>query len=109
MMRSLHRWPTQFSSLRFSRKAVSSVPQAYFERTITHFAAAPYVDCVRYGPVPSDAFDQSWSRVNALQYGSNSSLFGLKRLPAKSTSATKPSAEPGYHVSLYGQFGPQAT
>src|SRR5271157_5303603 len=46
--------------------------------------------------------------LSSSAYGSNSSLFGLKRLPAASTSATKPAADPFVQVESYGQFGPQA-
>src|SRR5450432_2049237 len=106
MIRSFHRWPTQFSSRRLSRNVFSASPQTCLLFTTTHLAAAANVDTARSGPVPALAFDQSKSRVNALQYGSNSSLFGLNRLPAKSTSATKPLAEPGYHAGSNDQFGP---
>src|ERR1700746_1331221 len=48
----------------------------------------------------------SWLSSSA--YGSNSSLFGLKRLPEASTSVMKPSDDPFGQFELYGQLGPQA-
>ncbi|MEO3780923.1 hypothetical protein ABGB16_29790 [Micromonospora sp. B11E3] len=51
---------------------------------------------------------RSGSWLISRAYGSSSSLLGLKRLPAASTSATNPAAEPFVQAVLYGQFGPQA-
>src|SRR4051812_19286681 len=50
----------------------------------------------------------SGSWLSSSAYGSNSSLFGLKRLPEASTSAIHPADDPFVQAELYGQLGPQA-
>src|SRR5260370_11873363 len=58
--------------------------------------------------VPSLLLGLIGSWLSSSAYGSNSSLFGLKRLPAASTSVTKPADDPLVPLALYGQLAPPA-
>jgi hypothetical protein len=82
------------------------------DRTIPLGAAGPLSSRRYFAPEaktvasPLSGLIGSWLSSSA--YGSNKSLFGLKRLPAASTSLTKPAAEPLVQAGSNGQFGPQA-